>query len=102
MRERVAFALVQGDVKESLPKFLVDNPQFLPALVWLDLDLYEPTLAVLSHLIPLLRTGCIIAFDELNYKEFPGETLAYNEAGVKDLGPLRRFIHSKVVYIEVR
>lgn len=101
-RDRQAFMLVRGDVRESLPKFLSQNPSFLPALVWLDLDLYEPTLAVISHLTPLLRTGCILAFDELNHREFPGETLAYLESGIKTLGPLRRLTHSKVSYIQVR
>ena len=46
------------------------------ALLYLDFDLYEPTRAALTHLLPLVCKGGIIAFDEFNYDKFAGETAA--------------------------
>jgi hypothetical protein len=35
--------IVQGDVRETLPRYLADNPHTVIALAYFDLDLYEPT-----------------------------------------------------------
>jgi hypothetical protein len=45
----------------------------------LDFDLYEPTKIALQSFIPRIPKGGIVAFDELNTKNFPGETLALLE-----------------------
>lgn len=72
--------LVQGDVRETLPNYLTENPQTIIALAYFDLDLYEPTLAALQAIQPYLTRGSIIAFDELNHAKWPGETAALREA----------------------
>jgi hypothetical protein len=78
--------LVDGDVRETLPAYLKANPQTIIALAYFDLDLYEPTLAVLRTIRPYLTRGSVIAFDKLNHAKWPGETVALREAwGLEDL-----------------
>ena len=79
--------IVKGNVLETIPEYLESHPQTLISLVYMDLDLYEPTLATLKNIYPRLMKGSIIVFDELNDPIFPGETVAmlefFNELGVK-------------------
>jgi len=71
--------LVPGDVTITLPEFLRTNPHTLISLLYLDLDLYEPTLAALNALFDRVVRGGIIAFDEINNPMWPGETEAFLE-----------------------
>jgi hypothetical protein len=71
--------LIKGDVCETLPIFVKENRHLLVSLLYLDLDIYEPTKVALKLLLPRMNKGSIIAFDELNYKSFPGETIAMFE-----------------------
>lgn len=68
--------LVRGDIAETAPAFLQDNPHVVISLLWLDFDTYEPTLAALSHFVPRMPKGSIVVFDELNHEVWPGETVA--------------------------
>ena len=78
--------LVKGDVAESLPKFLEVNPHLVVSLLYLDFDIYEPTVVALKHLMPKIPKGGIIAFDELNHEVWPGETIAVmQEIGINNL-----------------
>jgi hypothetical protein len=71
--------LVRGDASETVPKFLSDNPETVVALAFFDMALYEPTKICLEALKPHLIKGSVLAFDELNAPEYPGETLAVME-----------------------
>jgi hypothetical protein len=73
------FELVAGDATETLPRYLRDNPETIVALAYFDFDIYAPTKACLQALLPHLTKGSILAFDELNCPEFPGETIALRE-----------------------
>jgi hypothetical protein len=73
------YELIKGDVSETVPTFFARHPETLVALAYFDLDLYEPTLAALKAVLPHLTKGGVLGFDELNYPEFPGETLALSE-----------------------
>ena len=78
--------LVRGDIKETAPKFLQDNPHVVISLLWLDFDTYEPTLAALKYFVPRMPKGAVIAFDELNHEVWPGETVAVEEGlGLRNL-----------------
>lgn len=81
--------LIKGDVKDTIPKFLNDNKHVIIALLYLDLDLYEPTKLSLKYFLSRMAKGSIIAFDELNFKSFPGETIAVLE----ELGLKYKFKH---------
>ncbi len=69
-------SLISGDVTETIPAFLADNQHLVVSLLFLDLDLYEPTRIALKHFLPRMHRGSVIAFDELDRKGWPGETLA--------------------------
>lgn len=76
----VKYNLVKGNIIETLPAFLDENPQIVIALAYIDVDLYEPTKLILETIVPYMSRGGIIGFDELNSTEFPGETIAAREA----------------------
>ena len=71
--------LVKGDVSKTIPKYIKDNPHLVVSLLYLDFDLYEPTKVALRNLVPRMPKGSIIAFDEINSEQWPGETLAVLE-----------------------
>jgi hypothetical protein len=73
------YELIRGDATVTSKKYLKQNPQTLIALAYFDIQLYKPTKACLTAIIPYLVKGSIIAMDELNTKEFPGETTAFKE-----------------------
>lgn len=60
----------------------------LISLLYLDFDIYEPTKVALKHLYPRVVKGGIVAFDELNKVDYPGETVALLES--MDLPGLKR------------
>ncbi|AEA45766.1 CalS11 [Fluviicola taffensis DSM 16823] len=73
------FELVKGDASVTIKKYLKDNPETIIAFAYFDFDIYEPTKACLEAILPHLTKGAIIGFDELNFHNFPGETLAFKE-----------------------
>lgn len=78
--------LVKGDATLTIPKYLDENRHLVVALLYLDFDLYEPTKVALEHFLPRMPKGSVIAFDELNQKQWPGETLAVLEVvGIRNL-----------------
>ena len=78
--------LVKGNVNKTIPKYLKDNPHLIVSLLYLDLDLYEPTKIALQNFLPRMPKGSIIAFDEINVDQWPGETLALlDEVGIRNL-----------------
>jgi hypothetical protein len=81
--------VVEGDVRETLPQYLQENPHTVVALAYFDLDLYEPTRAVLGQIRPYLTKGSIIAFDELAHAKWPGETSALRDTLGTDASRLR-------------
>jgi len=78
--------LIKGDLTKTAPKYLEDNPHLVVALLYLDVDLYEPTKKAIEVFLPRMPKGAIIVFDELNARIFPGETLAVLETvGLRNL-----------------
>lgn len=71
--------IIKGDVSETLPKYLKDHPETIIAFAYLDVDIYEPTKKILELIKPYLIKGSVVAFDELNFDTFPGETRAFDE-----------------------
>ena len=72
--------LIHGRVEEVLEKFLEnEKPEF--SLIHFDMDLYGPTRFALEKIIPFLKPGTLILFDELyGYPGWEyGEFKALNE-----------------------
>ncbi len=72
--------LVRGDSVKTIPQYLQQNPHLIVSLLYLDFDIYEPTRVALKHLLPRMPKGAVIAFDELNLKDWPGESIAVLES----------------------
>ena len=73
------YELVKGDVCYTIEKYIKDHPETIISLAYFDLGLYEPTKKCLEAIKPCVTRGTVIALDELNSWEFPGETLAFKE-----------------------
>ena len=71
--------LVKGDATETIPVFIKDNPHLVVSLLFMDFDLYKPTMIALENFVPRMPKGAIIAFDELDNPLWPGETEAMFE-----------------------
>jgi hypothetical protein len=72
-------ALINGDVRETIPEFLKKTPGVRISLLHLDMDLYEPTKFALEHLYPLVVTGGAVVFDEYGLVPWQGESNAADE-----------------------
>ena len=73
------YQLIKGDATETVKKYLQDHPETIIAFAYFDFDIYEPTKKCLEMIKDYLSKGSIVAFDQLNHHDFPGETLAFKE-----------------------
>ena len=73
--------LIKGFFEDTLPGFVADNGTRYFSLLHIDCDIYSATKTVLSQCRPMIRSGCVIVFDELlHYNGFLNhEMLAFYE-----------------------
>lgn len=64
------FMLIKGDVSVTTKKFSEENPGFKISLLYMDLDLDEPTYDTLKNLWDNVTKGGIIVFDEYGYHKW--------------------------------
>lgn len=69
--------LMKGDICETVPQYVKDNPQLKISLLNLDTDIYEPAVTILEYLYPRIVKGGVLLLDD--YGVFPGETKAVDE-----------------------
>jgi hypothetical protein len=94
--------LVKGDVLHTLDEYLEENPHTIAALLYLDMDIYTPTRHVLEKMLARVPKGGIVAFDELNMKDFPGETSALLDSMNLNQVALQRLpFCSRIAYFQV-
>lgn len=74
------FELIKGDAVANIDRYLSANPQTIVSLAYFDFDIYEPTIACLKAIKDHVTKGTVLAFDELNHADYPGETIALKEA----------------------
>ncbi len=83
--------LVKGDITQTLPAYIKENPHLVVSLLHIDVDVYEPTKVALETVLPLMPKGAVIVFDEVNQIPYPGETQALKDSiGLNNLR-LKRF-----------
>lgn len=83
--------LVKGDLVNTVPQFVEQNPHLVISLLFLDVDLYEPTKTAIEHFLPRMPKGSVIAFDQLDNPIWPGEARALLDiVGIRNL-ELKRF-----------
>ena len=66
--------LVEGDICETVPAYVTAHPELRIALLHVDVDVFEPTETVMTHLASLVVPGGVIVLDD--YGIFPGATRA--------------------------
>ena len=71
------FELIKGDILQTLPHFLENNPALKIALLHIDVDVYEPSKIILELLWDKVVPGGILVLDD--YGTVEGETKAVDE-----------------------
>jgi hypothetical protein len=90
---------IEGDIIKTLPNFLEENKHKLVSLLYLDMDIYSPTKFAIEYVLPRMCKGSIIAFDELYYRSFPGETTALLETLNINNYKINNILGSRINYI---
>jgi hypothetical protein len=96
------FEIRKGNASIEIKKYLREFPETIVALAFFDFDMYKPTKDCLKAIKNHLVKGSLLAFDELNDHDFPGETTALNEVfGLREVR-LKRFSYtSRISYFIV-
>ncbi len=71
------YELIKGDITQTLPNWLEQNPQKRFSLVHLDVDVYEPSIQTIELIYDRIVTGGILMLDD--YGTVLGETKAIEE-----------------------
>jgi len=87
--------LIKGDILETLPRLLESDQSLQISILYLDLDLYEPTRFALEQCLPRMMKGSVVCIDELCYPDWPGETRALRD--VLDLRVVQSVERSPIV-----
>lgn len=66
-----------GHLTDSIPEYLISNPELKIALLTIDLDDYENTLTAMQYLYPRLVSGGVLIVN--NYFKKNGEAIAVEE-----------------------
>jgi hypothetical protein len=90
-RSKRIHSIVEGDLAVTAQQFVENNPGMRIALLHLDVDLYEPTLAALKAFYPLVVKGGVVVLDEYALPPWEGETRAVEEYFGDDRPTIRTF-----------
>lgn len=71
------FELIKGDIFETIPEFIANNPSLKISLLHIDVDVYEPTKIILESFWNKIVRGGILMLDD--YGTVDGETKAVDE-----------------------
>lgn len=86
------FHIHKGTFEDTLTKATVaELRQQPPILIWLDCDLYTSSLSAFERILPVLRNGCVLYFDdlELNFgSRFTGQARLIHEINHGKYGDL--------------
>ena len=94
--------IIKGDFMKTGETFFHKFPHVIPALLYLDFDVYEPTKRALEIFYPRMPKGSVIAFDEANDASWPGETAAiYATLDIKKLEFRKIGFDVKISYAKI-
>jgi len=71
--------LVEGDILETVPRYVEENPGLRISLLHLDVDVYRPTKVALEHFYDRVVSGGLIVLDEYAMMEWGGESRALED-----------------------
>jgi hypothetical protein len=72
-------AIHAGLIEQTLPELLKRDTSLSFSFVYCDTDLYGSIRVILDNLHERLSQGGVFAFDEWNFENYPGETVAVRE-----------------------
>ena len=75
--------IIVGNITDTLPEWLEKNPEARFCLINIDVDIYEPTTAILELCWDRMVKGGVLILDEYGTSKWPGETRAWDEFSAK-------------------
>jgi hypothetical protein len=94
--------LIKGNISFTIRDYLKKNKNTLISVLYLDLDLYKPTLDCLKYAYDCIPKGGVIVFDELNHDFWPGETLALKKFfNIKSINLIKNSLSGTAAYLVV-
>ena len=63
------YDLIKGDVSQTIPKYINENPHLRISLLHLDVDIYKPTITALKFFWERLSRNGILVIDDYNAVE---------------------------------
>ena len=78
------YQLIEGDVLETIPRYVNENKGLKISLLNIDIDFVEPTYCALENLFPLVMPGGIILLDNYAGESPEGIALHGDTKGVDD------------------
>ena len=70
---------VKGDIIDTVPAYINQNPGLRISLLHFDCDLFEPTMEGLKSFVPKIVPGGIVVLDEYAITAWAGETKAVDD-----------------------
>lgn len=96
------YDIIKGDAVVECERYIENHPETIVALAYFDMDIYEPTKRCIETIKNRLVKGSVVAFDELNDPDCPGETIALMETiGLDNIRLKRLPFVSRVSYFIV-
>ena len=96
------FSLIEGDVIQTVPQWIEDNPHVSISMAIFDMDIYAPTKETLTLVLDRMPKGALLVFDEFNCPMFPGETQAVQDVlGIRNLRLKKHPLQTYCAYCEV-
>jgi hypothetical protein len=92
--------LIEGDICETVPKYADENKKFKISLLNLDVDIYEPAVAILEYFYPMIESGGVLILDD--YGSFPGETKAVDDYFSQESIEIRKFQFCKTIHYIIK
>jgi hypothetical protein len=87
--------VIQGDCRQTIPRFFAEHPSEYIALAFFDVNSYEPTLEAFEEIWARLVPGGVAAFWQLTRSTIPAEARVYAE---RILGRYAHTLHRAATY----
>lgn len=96
--DKEKFSLVKGDIISTTKEYIKDKPGFRISILYLDLDLYEPTYETLVNLWDNIIDGGVVVFDEYAYHSWSESKAADRFAKEKGLSLISTKVKAPTAY----
>lgn len=93
------YELVPGDISNTTKKFIKDRPGFRISILYMDLDIDEPTYNTLVNLWDFIVPGGIIVFDEYAYHSWTESNAVDRFVNEKKLNLINTNVKAPTAYI---